>query len=126
MERQPGSFRLDARELDHLCPFFRFSRDISAELRGGEFMGMVGHTESDRAQNGTVCWRLAARDSGPELPPGALEHLQPFYTTKSTGMGLGLSICRSIIEAHGGRLWGTANVPRGATFRFTVPVNPNP
>jgi PAS domain S-box-containing protein len=66
---------------------------------------------------------VSVRDSGPGLAPAALERLfDPFYTTKSSGLGLGLSICRSIIQSHGGRLWATANVPRGAIFEFTLPA----
>jgi PAS domain S-box-containing protein len=64
---------------------------------------------------------VAVRDSGPGLKPESLDHLfDPFYTTKPAGMGMGLSICRSITEAHGGRLWATANAPRGAVFQFTL------
>src|SRR5262249_47271207 len=48
---------------------------------------------------------------------------EPFYTTKPNGMGMGLSICRSIIEAHGGRLWATRCEPRGALFQFTIPAD---
>ena len=47
---------------------------------------------------------------------------EPFYTTKSSGLGMGLAICRSIIQTHGGRLWATANEPRGAVFQFTLPL----
>ena len=68
---------------------------------------------------------VAVRDSGPGLAPATLERLfEAFYTTKPDGLGLGLSICRSIIEAHGGRLWVSANAPRGAIFHFTVPGHP--
>jgi PAS domain S-box-containing protein len=64
---------------------------------------------------------VAVRDSGPGLKPEGLAHLfDPFYTTKPAGMGMGLSICRSITEAHGGRLWVTPNTPRGAIFQFTL------
>ena len=62
-------------------------------------------------------------DSGPGLPPAAQDNLfKAFYTTKPNGLGLGLSICRSIVEGHGGRLWASANAPRGAVFQFTLPV----
>ena len=62
------------------------------------------------------------RDTGPGLCLERLPRLfEPFYTTKPDGMGMGLAICRSIIEAHGGRLWASANKPRGAVFQFTLP-----
>jgi PAS domain S-box-containing protein len=65
---------------------------------------------------------VAVHDSGPGLSRENLERLfDPFYTTKPGGMGMGLSICRSIIEAHEGRLWASANEPRGAVFQFTLP-----
>jgi PAS domain S-box-containing protein len=65
---------------------------------------------------------VSVGDSGPGIDQEKLERVfEAFYTTKSNGVGIGLSICRSIIEAHGGRLWIEANKPRGATFNFTVP-----
>jgi C4-dicarboxylate-specific signal transduction histidine kinase len=68
---------------------------------------------------------VSVRDSGPGLAPATLEHLfEAFYTTKPTGLGMGLSICRSIVEAHGGRLWAQANEPRGAVFQFFTPTQP--
>ena len=64
------------------------------------------------------------RDSGPGLSPESLGRLfHAFYTTKPQGMGMGLAISRSIVEAHGGRLWATANEPRGAVFQFTLPAD---
>ena len=66
---------------------------------------------------------VSLQDSGPGLDPATLEHLfHSFYATKSGGMGMGLSICRSIVEAHGGRIWAGANEPRGAVFQFSLPL----
>jgi signal transduction histidine kinase len=68
--------------------------------------------------------RVVVRDTGHGLRPESLPRLfEPFYTTKPDGMGMGLSICRSIIEAHGGRLWATKCEPRGALFQFTIPAD---
>jgi C4-dicarboxylate-specific signal transduction histidine kinase len=65
---------------------------------------------------------VSVRDSGPGMDPRHLERIfEAFYSTKASGVGMGLSICRSIIDAHGGRLWAEANEPRGAVFRFTLP-----
>jgi PAS domain S-box-containing protein len=65
---------------------------------------------------------VSVADCGVGIPAENADRLfTPFFTTKSSGMGMGLSICRSIIEAHGGRLWATANVPFGAMFQFTLP-----
>jgi hypothetical protein len=65
---------------------------------------------------------VTVRDSGPGIDPEHLERVfDSFYTTKPSGMGLGLSICHSIVDAHGGRLWADANEPRGAVFQFTLP-----
>jgi signal transduction histidine kinase len=68
---------------------------------------------------------IAVRDSGPGLDSTQLTRVfEPFYTTKSQGTGMGLAISRSIIEAHHGRLWVTANAPQGAVFQFTLPCIP--
>jgi PAS domain S-box-containing protein len=79
---------------------------------------LVISTEQDHA--GLL---VSVRDSGPGIDPAHLERVfDAFYTTKSSGTGMGLSICRSIIDAHGGKLRAEANEPRGAVFRFTLPT----
>lgn len=76
-----------------------------------------------RTEAGDV--RVTVRDSGPGVDPSRMDRLfEAFYTTKPGGTGIGLAICRSIVEAHGGRLWVEANQPRGAVFQFTVPAQP--
>jgi signal transduction histidine kinase len=66
---------------------------------------------------------VTVRDTGPGLDPQGLERLfEAFYTTKPQGLGMGLAISRSIIHAHGGRLWATANAPHGAVFVFALPI----
>jgi signal transduction histidine kinase len=65
---------------------------------------------------------VTVQDSGPGLDPRMIPHIfDTFFTTKCGGMGMALPISRSIIEAHGGRLWATRNISRGATFQFSLP-----
>jgi signal transduction histidine kinase len=75
---------------------------------------------TEQSDGGAVL--VSVRDSGPGIDAERRERVfDAFYTTKSDGVGMGLSICRSIIGSHGGRLWVEANEPRGAVFRFTLP-----
>jgi two-component system, LuxR family, sensor kinase FixL len=96
-------------------------------INGLEAMGKVDDgardlsvsSGKDESDNLTV----AVRDSGEGLDPANSEHVfDAFFTTKPGGMGMGLAICRTIIESHGGRLWATANSPHGAVFQFTLPA----
>ena len=82
------------------------------------------HISTEHNESSEV--RVAVRDSGPGVRAGNLPHLfSAFYTTKPGGMGMGLSISRSIIEAHNGQLWASANLPRGASFQFALPTIAN-
>ncbi|WP_457154328.1 sensor histidine kinase, partial [Mesorhizobium sp. P5_C1] len=75
---------------------------------------------TEQTQTGDVL--VCVRDSGPGIDRDHLDRVfQAFYTTKSSGVGMGLSICRSIIDAHGGRLWADTNASPGAVFRFSLP-----
>jgi signal transduction histidine kinase len=66
---------------------------------------------------------VAVRDSGPGLKPESFDRLfDAFYTTKPGGMGMGLSICRSIVEAHGGRIWASRSAGPGTALQFTLPM----
>lgn len=76
---------------------------------------------SSRAGPNTV--RVEVRDSGPSIDPSQIDRLfDAFYTTKAEGLGMGLSISSAIIQAHGGRLWAGPSEPRGAAFRFSLPI----
>jgi signal transduction histidine kinase len=77
--------------------------------------------ETARDEPGYVAIRVV--DTGPGLAPEALARaFEPFYTTKSDGIGIGLALSRSIVDAHGGRLWATSTPGRGATFHLTLPI----
>ena len=96
-------------------------RPVLSTLRNGEDRReLLVRSGTDETQGVLI----SVQDSGPGLDPKSLDHLfDAFYTTKPQGLGMGLAISRSIIEAHGGRLWATANVPHGAVFQFTIPID---
>jgi signal transduction histidine kinase len=75
---------------------------------------------------GTGAVLMAVADMGTGLDQAAKDRIfEPFFTTKPDGMGMGLSICGSIVEAHGGRLWASPNLPYGSIFQFSLPVVTN-
>lgn len=89
----------------------------------GEWGGQLTVTTPRDVSGDLLC---SVVDTGVGLPAEKGEEIfQPFVTTKPQGTGMGLAICRSIIESHGGRLWATPNEGRGATFHFTLPVGPS-
>jgi signal transduction histidine kinase len=94
-------------------------------LNAAEAMGSAEETARELSistQQDRLGALVAVRDSGPGIDPEHLDRVfDAFYTTKSSGTGMGLSICRSIMDAHGGKLWVEANEPRGAVFQFTLP-----
>jgi PAS domain S-box-containing protein len=91
--------------------------EAMSEIKEGPRELLISTSE---AESGGVL--VAVSDSGPGLPQAGVERIfDAFYTTKPAGLGMGLSICRSIVEAHGGRLWAQPNEPRGTVFSFTVP-----
>jgi len=92
--------------------------DAMAGVEGPERQLVVGAELADGAGV-----RVSVSDRGTGIPPGEIERIfEPFVTTKPHGMGLGLAVCRSILAAHGGRLWAVNNPGRGATFHFTLPL----
>ena len=101
---------------------------VNLALNGMEAMDRACSTarvltiRSRRSGDGAV--EIAVHNRGDKVPPEALENMfAPFFTTKPTGLGMGLSISRSLVEAHGGTLWATSEVGEGTVFRFTLPAS---
>jgi signal transduction histidine kinase len=97
-----------------LINLMRNGMDAMASVAGDRILGM-----RVRRMGNVVQTEISDRGPGVELPDKIFE---PFFTTKEHGMGMGLAICRSIVESHGGRLWTERNEPHGARFVFTLPV----
>jgi PAS domain S-box-containing protein len=100
-----------------LINLIRNSMDAMDSVAGDRVLGM-----RVRRMGNTVRTEISDRGQGVAFPDKIFE---PFFTTKEDGMGMGLAICRSIVESHGGRLWAETNEPQGATFIFTLPFEVN-
>jgi signal transduction histidine kinase len=82
----------------------------------------VLNVRTDQTKPGMV--RVSVEDTGAGIDPSNLDRVfKPLFTTKASGMGMGLFICRSIIESHGGRIWVTAAANRGSVFQFELPIS---
>jgi PAS domain S-box-containing protein len=93
--------------------------EAMSEMNAGERALSIRTSE---VEAGELC--VTVQDSGPGLNPEHLDTVfEAFYTTKPNGLGMGLPICRSIVESHGGRLWATPNSPSGTVFQFTLPAH---
>jgi len=134
---EAGKNRVSVRtQLDGDLPLVRADRVqlqqviLNLIINAIEAMSGAGHgvrelliTTGRNAANSVL---VSVRDSGPGLDPRSIDRLfDAFFTTKSKGMGMGLAICHSIIEVHGGRMWAGPNEPRGAVFQFTLPLGPD-
>jgi signal transduction histidine kinase len=137
VQRELTSHRVSLRaELALSLPMIRGDRVqlqqviINLAMNGMEAMQSVTDRPRELVirsrQDGANQVLVSVTDCGVGIPAENADRLfNAFFTTKSSGMGMGLSVCRSIMEAHGGRLWAIANVPHGATLQFTLPVNPD-
>jgi signal transduction histidine kinase len=115
------SRRVRPARIGRTCQWRRDCSEKTNEHCGELRSDAPDHSVLDDVQPVTVL--VAVRDSGPGLDPERFDRLfDAFYTTKPHGLGMGLAISSSIIEAHGGRLWAQANTPRGAVFQFTLPI----
>ena len=93
-------------------------------MAGGTEAGRLLTVRAETARDGSV--EVAVSDCGTGIPPDKAKRLfEPFFTTKPDGMGMGLAISQTIIEAHGGKIWAENNAARGAVFKFTLPANDN-
>jgi signal transduction histidine kinase len=135
VQRELISHRLSLRmELASALPMIRGDRvqlqQVMIDLVMNSVEAMQSVTDRSRGlvirsrQDETSQVLVSVTDCGVGISAENADRLfNAFFTTKSSGMGMGLSICRSIMEAHGSRLWATANAPHGATFPFILPVN---